>query len=278
MPRYLLLSLLTVLFTSLTPVLAEPDTTTEQRIISLAPHITEMLYSAGAGQQLVGVVSHSDYPPAARQLPVIGGYNGLNIEKILDLKPDIIIAWNEGNRGKDIQRLESLGLNVWRTDVSRLDDIPNLIETFGQHFHSEDIATPKASQLREELTRIKRRYDTTNSPKVFYQIWNKPLITINGQQFISQGIALCGGENVFSELTALSAEVSLESVINQNPEVILLGGTPMIQKQWTQSWQAWTNIKAVKNNKIIALNADLYQRPTERFILSLDTLCQSIHR
>jgi len=249
-----------------------------QRIISLAPHITEMLYSAGAGEKLVGVVQYSDFPPAARQLPIIGNANGLNLEAIVALKPDLILGWKQGNQAKNLKRLQAFGIHVKTTEIQSLNDIPKQIQYFGEQFGIPSLAQKTAKTLKQELNRIKKTYQNRSKVRTFYQLWNKPFITINNKQFIGQAIQLCGGQNIYHDLPLLSAEVSLESVISNNPQVILLGGSNPMQTVWKKDWQKWQSVSAVKNKQVHPLISDLFQRPTARMIMALEDLCLAINR
>ncbi len=247
-----------------------------QRIISLAPHITEMLYSAGAGDKIVGVVAYSDFPKAALNLPVIGNYNAINLEEIIELKPDLIIGWQSGNRLQDIQRLKELGFKVLQSDVTLLDDIPNEIERLGQLAGTQLHALAVANRLRQRLSEIRQHYQHLEPISSFYQIWNNPIITMNGTQFISQALNTCGATNIYSDLKPLTAEVSLESVLQRNPQVFLLGGQQAFQEGWLKSWQKYSSLQAVKQHQIYLLNNNLFQRPTARLINALSELCQDI--
>ncbi|AZR82309.1 cobalamin-binding protein [Thiomicrospira sp. S5] len=249
-----------------------------QRIISLAPHLTEQVYSAGAGDKLVGVIDYSDYPDAAKTLPSVGNFAHLNIEKIVALKPDLILAWQSGNRMKDLDKLKQLGLNVWTTDTHRLSDIPRQIRAIGQRAGTESQAIPAAQALEQTLATLKSRYQNAPEIRVFYQIWAKPYITINRDQFISQGIALCHGRNVFGNLPSLSGEVSLESILKADPQVILLGGYPEKQTFWQQAWQKIPGLTAVEKHQIYPMVSDWLQRPTARFINALPEVCQTLDK
>lgn len=256
--------------------LLKTQTAPVQRIISLAPHITEMLYSAGAGSKIVGVVAYSDFPKAALNLPVIGSYNAINLERIIELNPDLILGWQSGNRLQDIQRLKELGFKVLQSDVTKLDDIPNEIERLGKLAGTQLHATAIANRLRLKLSEIRQHYQPLEPISSFYQIWNQPIITMNGTQFISQALNVCGATNVYSDLKPLSAEVSLESVLHRNPQVFLLGGQHAFQKGWLKSWQNYPSLQAVKQKQLYLLNNNLYQRPTARLINALPELCQKI--
>ncbi|WP_178860738.1 cobalamin-binding protein [Thiomicrorhabdus cannonii] len=245
-----------------------------QRIVSLAPHLTEMLYSAGAGDKLVGVVNYSDYPQAALKLPQVGSYNAINLEAIIALQPDLILTWRSGNRVQDKERLQSLGLTVFESEVENLEDISDLIAKLGELAGTQEIAQPKAAALRAELQSLREHYQQKTPVSVFYQIWNKPFITMNGRQFISQGLDVCGAHNIFADLPTLTAQVNLETIISRNPQVILLGGQQHFQHSWLADWQAMPQVTAIQNRQIHRLNNNLYQRPTERFIHALTPLCE----
>lgn len=274
----LLLSTLTGLFTASAVQAQQPA----QRVISLAPHITEMLYSAGAGNKIVGVVNYSDYPADALKKPIVGSYNAINIEKIIELQPDLVLSWRSGNRLQDNQRLQQLqqqlGFRLIESEVDTLEDIPALIEQFGELIGTQQTAQTVTQQLRQQLQTIKQEYTSKKTVSVFYQIWNKPLITPGNNQFISQGIALCGGENIFNDIGTLTGQVAIETVLLRNPQVLLMGGRKEMQQEWVKTWQAFPQIQAVKNEHVFLLNNNLYQRPTARFINALPALCNKIDR
>lgn len=249
---------------------------TAHRIISLAPHITEMLYSAGAGHKIVGVVNYSDFPKAALNLPIIGSYNAINLEEIIELNPDLILGWQSGNRLQDIQRLKELGFKVLQSEVTTLDDIPNEIERLGQLAGTQLHAMTIANTLRQKLSEIRQHYQHARPITSFYQIWNQPIISMNGSQFISQAVNICGATNVYADLKPLTAEVSLESVLQRNAQVFLLGGQQAFQKAWLKQWQKYSSLQAVKHQQIYLLDNNLYQRPTARLINALPDLCQKI--
>ncbi|BCN93193.1 cobalamin-binding protein [Thiomicrorhabdus immobilis] len=269
----LLSGLYLLVYTSLSQAQNAP-----QRVISLAPHITEMLFSAGAGDKVVGVVSYSDYPAAALKIENVGSYHALNIEKIIQLNPDLIIAWRSGNRIKDIEKLEQLGFKVIYSEPYKLADIPKEIRFFGEQLQSQTIADSVAKRLEIQLERLALTYQSKPKVSAFYQIWNAPIMTINGSQFISQALNICGATNVFEDLPILAAEVNIESVIAKDPDTILLGGLKAVQQAWLKDWQKWSNLKAVKNKHIYLLNADTFQRSTERLIESIEGLCQTIDK
>lgn len=248
----------------------------KHRIISLSPHLTELVYSAGAGQYLVGVSDYSDFPLQAKNLPSVGNSNAINIEAILALKPDLIIAWQSSSRPQDIAQLKAFGLNVWQTKITTLEDIPKLITKIGQQTNTVDVANQKAKELTQILKQLTLRYKNKQKITAFYEVWQKPLITINGKQFISLGMNICGAKNAFADLPTLAAEINTESVIQRNPTVLLIGGQKAFQNDWKKQWLNYPFLDAVKNQQIYLLNNDLYQRPTARFIENLPDLCKLI--
>lgn len=252
------------------------------RVISLSPGSTELVASAGSFSKLVGVVSYSNFPLAAQKLPIVGSYNAINFEKIIALKPDLVIVWKTGNRLQDITRLKQLSaqrhFKIFYSNPVSLNDIPKEIKQLGILLNTQSKANKEAKALETILKQTQQTYLNIPPKRYFYQIWNRPLMTVNGQQFISQGLALCGGKNIFAQLKTLAGEVNLESVMTRNPQVILLGGERNIQDNWVNFWKQYPFIKAVKQQHIYKINADQLQRPTARFIRYLPQVCQKLHQ
>ncbi|QBZ82984.1 Vitamin B12-binding protein [Hydrogenovibrio crunogenus] len=248
-----------------------------ERVITLSPHLTEMVYSAGAGSKLVGAIAYSNYPASAKTLPIVGTYNALNLEKIIQLKPDLILAWQSSNQSKVLERLQQLGFKVELFEPRKLSDIPRDIKRIGTLLNTSQIADALANRLMSTLTTVKRQYQELTKIRFFYQIWDDPMMTVNGQVFISQAIETCGAENIFAQQKILAPEVDTESVLKRNPDVILLGGETAVQKTWYQNWLKWPQINAVKNKQIYLINTNHFQRPTARLIHHLPDLCQRIH-
>lgn len=253
-----------------------PEQQNYQRIVSLSPHLTELIYSAGAGDKLVGVVEYSDYPEEATEKPIIGRYNAINLEAIIKLQPDLIISWKSGNRIQDIERLKQFGFNVWQTDIEQLHDIPKIIQQIGHRSGTSLSANKQSQYLQSLIAQAKQQYSQRRPVKTFYQIWNKPLMTINNKQYISMAMQICGADNSFKNLPLLASEVSLESVLAAEPELILVGGEKSHQANWISEWQTYKTLNAVRNGQVYALDNDQYQRPTARLIEGLKPLCEVI--
>lgn len=244
------------------------------RIISLAPHITESLYAAGAGHKIVGAVSYSDYPEAAKNIPRVGGYPSADMEKIISLKPDLIIAWHTGNNLKQIEKLISLGYKVFVNETLEIENIPKTIQKFGFMAGTEKIAAKEVTEFNNNYLRLKNNYSKKKKVKVFYQIWNKPLMTINGKHIISKIINLCGGVNISADTKSMTPKVSFESVIAGNPEVIVAGGMDKVQPEWANEWLDWPQISAVNKERVYFIDPSLLQRVGPRILQGANQLCK----
>ena len=169
-----------------------------QRIVSLAPHVTELLFAAGGGARIVGTVAYSDYPPPARDIPHVGDNRSLDLERIAALKPDLVVVWRHGNAQKQIDRLRALGIPLFFSEPHRMSDIPRSIETLGTLLDTRASAHDAAQQFRQRVDMLRNRYASRPPVTVFYQVWEQPLMTLNGQHIFSDMLALCGGRNVFA--------------------------------------------------------------------------------
>ena len=243
-----------------------------RRIVSLAPNITELLFAAGAGDRVVGSVDYSDYPPAARALPRVGGYS-LDLEAIVALKPDLVMGWESGTAPASVARLRSMGLRVHLSEPKRIEDIPGELERIGQLAGTEATANVAAAAFRERYARLAARYSQRPPVTVFYQIWKQPLMTVNGKQIISDAIRLCGGRNVFAQLPVLAPTVSREAVIAANPEAIVASGMGDSRPEWLDDWKSWTTLEAVARGNLYFVPPDLIQRHTPRILDGAERLC-----
>lgn len=244
-----------------------------QKIISLAPHITESLFSAGAGKKIIGAVSYSDYPEEAKKIPRVGGYPTIDIERIVSLKPDLVIAWASGNNSKQIEKLISLGLTVFLSEPRYPKDIARTIKRFGVLAGTSGVADKKHDDFLKHFDSLKKRFSNKEKIKVFYQIWNKPLMTISGEHLISNIIELCGGENIFASLKTLTPKISLESVIAAKSEVIVSGGMGKERPDWLDDWKSWPEMPAVKNQHLYFIDPSLMQRVGPRILDGAEKLC-----
>ncbi|MFH1872950.1 MAG: cobalamin-binding protein [Pseudomonadota bacterium] len=244
-----------------------------RRIVSLAPHITELVYAAGAGERMVGNVEYGDFPPAAAKLAKVGGYSRLDLEAIVALKPDLVLGWESGNLPAAIARLRALGFTVHLSQSNRIEDIAGELELIGKLAGTEAVAGAAATAFRQRYAGLAARYSQRPPVDVFYQIWKQPLMTVNGQQIISDAIRLCGGRNVFAALPILAPTVTVEAVIAANPEVIVASGMGDSRPEWLDDWRRWTTMAAVARDNLYFVPPELIQRHTPRILDGAEKLC-----
>lgn len=242
-----------------------------QRIVTLAPSLAELTYAAGAGDKLVGVSAWSDYPEAARKLPQIGGYGKIDLERLLRLRPDLVIGWRSGNAPGDLERLERLGIPLYITEARHLADIPRQIEAIGQLAGTLAQARRAAAAFRGELGELERKYAGAHPVSVFYQIWHRPLITVNGSHLIDEVIRLCGGVNPYAGLSAATPTVSLESLLAADPAVIVAGDA-------VGYWRRYPQLAAVRDNRLFSINPDFLNRATPRMLQGARELCAALEK
>ncbi|GJL82811.1 MAG: cobalamin-binding protein [marine bacterium B5-7] len=257
-------------------VLNQPAT----RIISLAPHIVENLFAIGADSTIVGVTAYSDYPAAANNIEVIGTYKQFDIERILELQPDIIVGWLSGNPGDAIESLERLGLPVFLSEPRTIEDVARELRNLGRLTGRDSMAQEVASRFTEQMKQITDRYSARTSVKVFYQVWNDPLITLNGDHLISKLIEGCGAVNIFADLDQLAPRIGIEAVLDRNPDVILAGSKDSESSASVpaslKAWSRYPFLSATAHNNLFQLNPDLLQRHTTRLVDGMDDLCKHI--
>ena len=249
-----------------------------QRIVSLAPHITELLFAAGAGSKVVGVVAHSNYPPAATTLPQVGTHTQVDLEAVAALKPDLVIAWKTGNRDAQLDRLTALGIPVYVNEPRSLEAVAQSLEHFGRLAGSEPAANAAATAFRQRQAALAARYRERPPVRLFYQIWNQPLMTINDEQVISDAIRLCGGVNVFGGLTQLAPSISTEAVLAADPEAIVASGMADSRPEWLDQWKRWPSLKATAAGNLFFIPPDLIQRHTPRLLDGAERLCAQLEQ
>lgn len=247
-----------------------------QRIISLAPHLTEDLFAIGAGGQIVGVVDYSDYPAAAKQIPRVGGYSGFDLERIRTLKPDLIVGWPSGNPSRQLQQLEKLGIPLFYDNTRRLTQLPTVLQRLGILTGRPAEAGRAAQGFRDRLAALRQRYAGKPPVRVFYQVWDRPLMTINREQIISDAIELCAGVNVFGQLPALVPTVDEETVLQANPQLIVTSGEAGMASGSLERWRRWPALEANRRQALVNLPPDLLSRIGPRLIDGAERLCQAI--
>lgn len=257
---------------ALLAVLAQATPPVAQRIVTLAPNLTELVYAAGAGDKLVGVEAHSDYPVQARRLPSIGDAFQVDYERLLSLRPDLVLVWDTGTPEPVIERLRGLKLPVQRVSISRLEQVADALRDIGQWAGTSMTAEAAAERYLSDLRSLKSGRMRQPLVTVFYQISERPLYTVNGRHFISEVIELCGGRNIFADLPQLAPPVSLEAVLERDPQVIITAdgaeGDPL------SVWRKWPRLRAVERGTLYTVDADRLARSTIRVIGGVTQMCE----
>ncbi len=246
---------------------------TPHRIISLAPNITELLFSIGAGNSIVATTHYSNYPKAALKIPRLGSYTDPDIEAILEKKPDLIIAWKNGSPPNLIRKLKKLNQTIYLLKSKNLKDIPTDMKRLGQitgHYHNALIV---AARFEHHLKHIKKHYEKTRKISVFYQLWDHPLITTNKQTLINEIILLCGGKNIFKNLHPSYPTINIANVLSKNPAVIIANNRDQLK-----SWHTWKKLTAVKKNNLCFIPPDLIQRYSPRILDGAKLLCECLDK
>ncbi len=252
---------------------------TPRRIISLSPAITEILFALGLGEQVVGVTKFSDYPAGAKNKPQVGSYVNLNLERIVSLKPDLVLSTADGNPKDAVYRLRGLGLAVFVINPHSFDDIFKSILHIGQITGRPEEAKVIVERMKQRKKRIQELTATQQKVRVFVQIEPSPLITVGKKTFWDHLISLAGGENIAQDAPIKYPRYSLEEVVIKNPQVIII--TSMLrqdnQRKSLSKWSKWQSIPAVRNKRVYTINPDLVDRPGPRVIEGLEQLARFLH-
>jgi iron complex transport system substrate-binding protein/vitamin B12 transport system substrate-binding protein len=255
--------------TSTLVVLARPAA----RIITLAPHATELVYAAGAGAHLVGTVDYSDYPPAAQRLPHVGSLAGISLEAVVRLRPDLVVAWKDGSSPQLIQRLRNQGIAVFVSRPEQLDDVAREIIALGHLSGTDAVAAQAAAGYRRQLAALALRYRARPAISVYYQISPAPLFTVSDASFIGASLRLCGGRNVFGSIALPAPQVSIEAVVAARPQVMLAASRSELAM-----WNQWNSIPAVSKGTLYAIDTNLASRPGPRLAEAAEAICATLDR
>jgi iron complex transport system substrate-binding protein len=247
-----------------------------QRIVSLAPHITEQLFAAGAGKKLVAVSEYSDYPEDATRLPQVASSGSVDLERVLALNADLVVAWRLEATAAALARLETLGVPVFYSEPRRLAQIPDGIEALGELAGTADTARGVAASLRGRLNQLKAQYGSKRAVSVFYQISARPLMTLGGRQFVSDAIELCGGHNVFADSPVMAPQVNIEAVLAADPEAIITASSHPSDRSWQALWRRFPAMRAVRAGNLYAVPTSEMHRHGPRAIGATALLCGHI--
>jgi len=245
-----------------------------QRVIALAPHITELLFAAGGGGRVVGVVSYSDFPEEAKKIQQVGSNRELDLERIIALKPDLVVVWRHGSSERQIEVVKQLGVPMFHSEPQKLEQIADNVAKLGQLMGLDAVAGPAAADLRKRLAALRARYANRPPVRSFYQVWDKPLYTLNGQHIVSDALRLCGGENIFAKLSVTAPVVSVEGVLQENPEAIF--ATAEKNYGGVSLWKPYPTLSAVRNDNLFTIDGNLLNRAGPRMIAGAEQLCEKL--
>jgi iron complex transport system substrate-binding protein len=243
------------------------------RIISLSPHITELLFAAGAGDLIVGVDDASDYPAAVAGIARVGEPAALDVEGLLRLKPTLIVLWQSGTPPRRKAELQRLNLKLYVTDQRHLDDIAATLLEFGRLAGTGPTAAAAAAGYRSELAHLRRQYAARPRLKVFYQVWDRPLYTLSGEHVVSEVLSLCGGDNVFADLSTLAPAIDKEAVLARDPDVILVAATGAEGERQTRQWGEFPNLRAVRRHHVFTVDPSTVGRMAPRILEGVREVC-----
>lgn len=249
-----------------------------KRILSLSPHTTEMLFAIGAGHRVVGVVDYSDFPPEANRIPNVGSSSSLDFERILSLRPDLVVVWASGTPRVTQEKLRKLGLTLFASEPRRLEQIASALERLSQLTATEPEGARAAGIFRERVAGLAAKFSQRPPVSLFYQLWDRPLTTVAGDQLLGEVFTLCGGRNVFGQIKSLAPQLDIEAVLAANPQLIVAAGTPEQSAAWLDSWRRWPTLQAVRSGNLYSVDADLTQRQGPRVVQGAEQLCERLEQ
>jgi len=244
------------------------------RVISMSPHVTELLFAAGGGGRIVGAVNYSDYPEAAKSIPRIGSNREIDLERVIAMKPDLIVAWMHNASERQIEMVRKIGVPVFLSDPQTLEGIPDNVARLGQLMGTDTVANAAAGELRKQLAGLRSRYAGRPAVRTFYQVWDRPLYTLSGKHIITDALRLCGGENIFEKLTVTAPVVSVESVLKEDPEAIF--GTAEKNYGGVSLWKPYATLTATRNDNLFTIDGDLLNRAGPRMISGTAIMCEKL--
>ncbi|OTA21918.1 putative periplasmic binding protein [Xenorhabdus beddingii] len=252
-------------------VFSAPLYAAASRVISLSPSTTELAYAAGLGDQLVAVSAYSDYPEAAKKREHVADWQGINVERILALKPDLILAWRSGNPQRPLEQLAALGIPIFYSDVKKVEDVATELERLATHSPHPDIAKKAAADIRRKFNQLKQNYANPHPKPVFLQFGMNPIFTASRDTLQSEIVSVCGGRNIFADSPVPWPQVNREQVLTRKPEVIVMGGTEGQKQRVADFWRPQLD------SRIISLNDDWFSRAGPRIILATEQLCKQLN-
>jgi iron complex transport system substrate-binding protein len=252
------------------------------RIVSLTPGATEMLFAAGAGAQLIATVQYSSEPAAARAVPRIGDVAAIDLERLVALRPQVVIAWPAGGNPAQRAKIAALGIPLYQQQVARLSDLPGSLRRLGVLAGTAAVAERAATALETRLATLERTYGAATAggprPTVLLQVWNRPIYTVGGRHLMSDALELCGARNLFADLSEPGPIVDTEAVIARNPDIILAAAPPGEGAAWVADWQRFPSLAAVRHHRVVAFENQALSRLGPSVLDATEELCRTIAR
>jgi len=250
-----------------------------QRIVSIAPGATEMLFAAGAGSRVIATVEFSDEPPAAKKVARIGDSNAVDMERVVALRPDVVVVWEGGSNVAQVSQLESLKVPLYRHRVSRLGDIPMSLRRLGALTGTQSAAEAAAHDVEARLATLQKRYgQSATKPTVLLEVWNRPIYTVGGSQMMSDSLRLCGALNVFADLKEQGPSVDTEAVIGRDPQIIVAVAPPGVSQEWLSEWKRFGTLRAVREGRLVPFEDQRLSRLGPSAVAGTEALCEAINR
>ena len=249
-----------------------------KRVISLAPHVTELIFAAGAGSKVVGTVKYSDYPEAAKNIQRVGDLREVDLERIIALKPDLLVVWMHGAFNQQLETLRKSGIPFFFSEPQKLNQIPETLTKLGKMMGTEATAQVAAADFSQQLQQLSAQYQNKPKVRTFYQVWGRPLYTLNDKHIVSDAIRLCGGGNIFGQLAASAPVVTIEAVLQENPEVIIGTEAKGDSKNDIAQWKSFSTLLASKNHNLLSIDGDLMNRPGPRIIDGAKAICAALEQ
>lgn len=245
-----------------------------QRVVALAPHVTELLFAAGGAEKIVGAVTYSDYPEAAKQVPRVGDNRQVDMERLLALKPDLLVIWRHGASERQVEQLRQLGIPMFHSEPKKLDQIADNLEKMGKLLGTEPAANAAAKELRQKLASLRAQFGTRPPVRTFYQVWDKPLYTLNGEHIVSDSLKACGGVNIFADQKVTAPVVNVEAVLEADPEAVF--ATAEKDYGGVNLWRPFKTLKATRQDNLFTVDGNLLNRAGPRMIAGTAVLCEKL--
>jgi len=249
-----------------------------QRIVSIAPGATEMLFAAGAGQRVIATSEFSDEPAEAKKIPRIGDSNAIDMERVVALQPDVVVVWEGGSNAAQVNRLESLHVPLYRQKVEKLTDIPVSLRRLGALADTRAIADKAALDIETRLARLEKRYGKSTGPTVLLEVWNRPIYTVGATHMMTDSLRLCGARNVFADLKDQGPSIDTEAIIGRDPDIIVAVAPPGVAREWLAEWKRFGTMRAVKNGRLVPFEDQRLSRLGPSAIAGTEALCEAINR